>query len=78
MNANEILGDRAHRCEAGKRLRDATRAAQDRDAPEALYGYAVTHIERVGGQWWAHNGEYSSMVRFCPWCGVDLLVEEPG
>lgn len=77
MDPIEFPADRAHRCAAGERLREATRAARERDAVEALYGAAITHVERAGARWWAHNGEYSTMVRFCPWCGVDLLAETP-
>ena len=31
-------------------------------------------------RWWIGNGEYSSPVYFCPWCGLDLetkLTEIP-
>jgi hypothetical protein len=45
----------------------------DEGAPsERLWGDAVVRIERVGGRWWAHNGEYATEVSFCPWCGVRL------
>jgi hypothetical protein len=65
----------AHTCEAGDRLRRETNDEQAVDAKEALWGHAVTRVEFAAGGWWAHNEEYASVVRFCPWCGVDLQAE---
>lgn len=45
---------------------------QERPPEELLYGPAINQIVRSGEKWWAHNGEYSTEVSFCPWCGADL------
>jgi hypothetical protein len=70
----QISAEAVHHCEAGERLREETRETQDAEAREALWGHALVHVEYAAGRWWAHNEEYSSIIRFCPWCGVDLQV----
>ena len=67
-----IEPERIHTCSAGERLRAETAVARSAEAKEALWGHAVTRIDYAGGRWWAHNEEYSSVVRFCPWCGEEL------
>lgn len=42
-------------------------------ARNGRWGQAVTKIVRdEEGTWWADNEEYSTTIRFCPFCGVDL------
>ncbi len=77
MEGKQIRAERSHHCEAGEQLRRATREAQEAEDNEALWGPAITRIERAGDQWWAHNEEYSSLIRFCPWCGENLSSAEP-
>ena len=72
VDLRHIEPERIHTCEAGEHLQAETAAAQSAEASEALWGHAVTRIERVGGRWWAHNEEYSTRVEFCPWCGKEL------
>jgi hypothetical protein len=67
-----IEPERTHLCEAGSRLRGETERAQAAEANEALWGHAITRIEFAEGRWWAHNAEYATLVRFCPWCGANL------
>jgi hypothetical protein len=56
-----------HECDAQREVADT----------EKLYprGYGAALTEPpfyADGEWWAGNGEYYSIVRFCPWCGEDL------
>lgn len=36
------------------------------------YGQAITRIIKVDGHWLADNDEYSTEIRFCPFCGKKL------
>lgn len=76
-DSSEFPTEAAHLCEGGERLQRETRGVQDAETPEALWGHAVTHVGYAAGRWWAHNGEYASIIRFCPWCGADLEAAAP-
>lgn len=42
------------------------------------YGAAITACsETLSGELWAGNGEYSSQVSFCPYCGFKAKVPAP-
>jgi hypothetical protein len=49
--------------------------------PPAYWGEAITQIGLLGGRWWAISGreppEYATQIRYCPWCGIDLMNESP-
>lgn len=73
------MGD--HRCEVasdyskptpGARLWDHDHARDHRagygGAIDSCYGYD-------DGQFWAANGEYGSLVNFCPFCGEKAPVQ---
>lgn len=42
------------------------------------WGNAIDHIVWLNGHWWAVAGaagpEYSTPVRYCPWCGQRLAA----
>lgn len=39
--------------------------------PDLDYGPAITEIlESEDGEFWATNGEYTSQINYCPWCGL--------
>jgi hypothetical protein len=72
---SRITPDESHTCPdaaAGAMIR---RVLAEDDREEALYGPAVTRIERVDRLWYAHNDEYSTPIRFCPFCGSALENE---
>jgi hypothetical protein len=57
------------------RIHHCVELREDRALYEA-YGPAVTDCYgREDGTLWAGNGEYTSRVRFCPFCGCE---EQPG
>jgi hypothetical protein len=72
--------DQSHDCEERNRHRGQERSTNESSAPEELYGAAITKIDQRDGQWWAHNGEYSTEISFCPWCGIRLSpdAKSPG
>lgn len=38
-----------------------------------MFGPSIFKIEKVrGNAWVAHNGEYATFVKFCPFCGEKL------
>jgi hypothetical protein len=42
----------------------------DGNLPKAVHGAAITDCyEDDDGKFWVGNGEYSSQVMFCPYCG---------
>lgn len=59
-----------HQCPERARFR-GTRADGDNE-PELLFGPAIQRIVHHGGAWFATNGEYSTEIRYCPWCGEML------
>lgn len=40
------------------------------DAPSDAYGFAIDVCFSKDGEFWVSNGEYSSRVNFCPFCGA--------
>lgn len=43
------------------------------------YGEAIgdkLYFREHGGFWVADNGEYASVIRFCPFCGIELRTLE--
>lgn len=40
------------------------------DLPFRLYGQAIMRCDEEKGEFWVGNGEYSSRVNFCPFCGA--------
>lgn len=57
-----------------RRLREST---DWEELPALLHGPAITRIARDDGRWWAHNEEYSSVIRYCPYCGEYLEALRP-
>lgn len=46
------------------------------DLPQEGYGPAIENcFEDEDGKLWAGNGEYSSQVAFCPYCGFKARVK---
>lgn len=45
------------------------------DDSNALFGHAVTMVTKFEDRWYAENGEYATVVRFCPFCGGRLHGE---
>jgi hypothetical protein len=39
-----------------------------------FFGQAVSIIERIDGVWVAHNDEYQSGIKYCPFCGMNLAL----
>lgn len=55
----QVEGETApHRCEG--------------DLPHANCGPAIVDCVEKDGKLWAGNGEYDSLVNFCPYCGFSL------
>lgn len=63
-----------HTCSESSEVFDATEGTESPSPRD--WGGAVNHIVKAGGAWWAVAGtispEYSTPIRFCPWCGVRL------
>jgi len=38
--------------------------------PFGLWGQAILNCREEDGQFWVENGEYSSQVNYCPFCGA--------
>lgn len=63
-----------HQC-AGRGV--VLKSASEAPSPSPReWGPAVGEIVRHGGVWWAvacdsSPPEYSSPIRYCPWCGVE-------
>jgi hypothetical protein len=72
---HRITPDESHTCPDAAEAEAIRRVAAQDDRGEALYGPAVTRIERVGHLWFAHNDEYSTPIRYCPFCGEALESE---
>ena len=36
------------------------------------HGPAIRYIIKMDGYWFAYNDEYSSVIHYCPYCGVYL------
>lgn len=70
----------AHQCDAQSELHSREFGdGDDRDyvyPPEGceIFPVAIERIERDArtGYWYATNGEYSSWIAFCPFCGIKL------
>ncbi len=42
-----------------------------------FYGPAISEIEFYEGYWWANaDAEYSTRIRYCPFCGIELEPPE--
>ena len=89
MDHDGNVGSRVfHECPIRSEHRNSVHGPPEEELPAALYGPAITTIERRDGAWWAHNEEYSTEISFCPWCGsrldkevgitVSTLIEKSG
>ena len=38
------------------------------------YGPAIRKVVKVNDKWYAYNHEYTTEIRFCPFCGLDLRL----
>ena len=43
---------------------------------ESSYGHAIISCYEQDGKLWAGNGEYTTEVNFCPFCGCKLYDNE--
>ena len=63
-----------HECRVRSRIHG--RAEEARSPSPRDWGEAVDRVVRLDGIWWAVAGrmspEYSTPIRYCPWCGVQL------
>jgi len=60
-----------HLCEELKAINER-RTNEDFSDQASSLGMAITHIEKTGDRWEAHNEEYGTFVNYCPFCGVRL------
>ena len=60
-----------HECQG---LKDLKVPDEDMEDEIGVFGVgpAIFSIDRTEGGWVAHNGEYSSVISFCPFCGKRL------
>jgi len=45
----------------------------EEEAQIQCYGPVIYNIVKTSGGWLAHNGEYASVISFCPFCGQRLV-----
>lgn len=69
--------DAIHACEARHDVYDAAQGAELTPSPRE-WGEAIGAIVLIGGIWWAvardaDVPEYCTPIRYCPWCGEDLV-----
>ncbi len=45
------------------------------NVPEKSYGPAIGHTYEEDNKLWVTNGEYSSQVNYCPYCGYEAKIK---
>lgn len=60
----------SHICERDKTFKDWGMLSEDPYLH--TYGISISEIVKIEGIWYAHNSEYSTAIKFCPFCGIEL------
>jgi len=63
-----------HKC---KKMEECHKASRENHNHIGGYGCAISNIEYSDDakRWYAHNNEYTSIVNYCPFCGLGLKEE---
>ena len=70
--ADDVVELEQHTCRQMSARPKVTEEMED-EARIQCYGPTIFSIVKTTGGWVAHNGEYASVIDFCPFCGQRLV-----